>query len=101
MKLKPTTSYDFSKSDLDFVLEIAKVGHVHLLSNQVSLVVFKEHDSSIGMTFMDYGGGDDKKCIGLQLPDNWYLENIYAQGHHELKGVLKLSLTFKVLKGDG
>lgn len=30
MKLKPLTSYDFSKADLEFVLELAKVGHVHL-----------------------------------------------------------------------
>jgi hypothetical protein len=33
-KLKPGTSYDFNEADLQFVLELAKVGHVHLLSNK-------------------------------------------------------------------
>ena len=101
VKLKPTTSYDFSKSDLEFVLELAKVGHVNLLSSQVTLVVFKEHESFCGMTFKDYGGGDLKKCEGLQLPENWVLEGVYAKGHHDIKGVLQLQMTFGVKKSNG
>lgn len=96
MKLKPTTSYDFTKADLEFVLELAKVGHVHLLSSQVSLCVFKDYDNSIGFSFVDYTGNE--KCNGLTLPSNWTIESIYATGHHQITGVQKLSITFKVTR---
>ncbi len=73
MKLKPNTTYSFSKSDLEFVCELAKVGHVHLLSDQVSVI---QHNASGGanISFKEYGGGGDKQCFGLKLPDNWVIE---------------------------
>jgi len=78
-QLKPTTGYHFSEADLKFVLELAKVGSVHLLSSQVSLTSRKE-SSTLNLTFKDYGGTEGKSCDGLKLPDNWVIENIYSSG---------------------
>lgn len=93
MKLKPSTSYEFSKSDLEFVLELAKVGHVHLLSNQVSLVSIKETgQSSSSLSFKEWTGSDESnKCDGMQLPSNWVIEYIGASDN-------KLHVTFGVKK---
>lgn len=98
MNLKPTTSYDFSKEDLAFVLELAKVGHVHLLSNQVLLIEVNEpsHHSSSSLTFKEYGGTDNKKCDGLVLPSNWVIEHISGIGHHQICGVQSIQITFGI-----
>jgi hypothetical protein len=72
MKLKPNTSYDFSKEDYEFVIELAKVGHVHLLSNQVALITEPGYSESSSLTFKDNMG--DRKSPGLVLPPNWCIE---------------------------
>lgn len=71
-KLKPGTSYDFSEADLRFVIELAKVGHVHLLSKQVSLTKESGYDESASINFTDII--NKEKCDGLQLPSNWVIE---------------------------
>lgn len=83
--LKPHTVYGFSTSDLEFVLEIAKVGHVHLLSNQVSLLTDQT------FSFKEYGEEESKKCDGLKIPDNWAIEHIGKKDNY-------LYITFGVKK---
>jgi hypothetical protein len=68
MKLNPNTDYCFSEADYAFCIELAKVGHVHLLSCQVSLT------SKGGISFIERVG--EKKVAGLTLPDNWCIEYI-------------------------
>lgn len=85
IKLNPSTTYSFLKEDLDFVLELAKVGHVHLLSDQVTLLSEKN-----GLSFKTYGNDSEKGCDGLKLPDNWFIEGIYTKGEQSL------SITFRV-----
>jgi hypothetical protein len=79
-KLKPNTSYDFSEADLQFAMELAKVGFVNLSSSQVTL------RSSKGLQFKDYGSDD--KCEGLVLPPNWAIESIYHSEESKSVGVL-------------
>lgn len=69
-KLRPSTNYSFTREDLDFVLELAKVASVHLLSNQVSLMKRANYDENASLTFND----TREKCFGLQLPENWFIE---------------------------
>lgn len=88
-KLKPGTSYDFNEADLQFVVELAKVGHVHLLSNQVSLITTREYDENASMEFKDIMS--EEKCDGLRLPHNWCIEWIGSSK----KGI---SITFGVKK---
>lgn len=90
MKLKPSTTYDFTKEDYDFVIELAKVGHVSLLSNQVSLISKPGYSDSGSLDFKDNMGG--KKCPGLQLPANWCIEWVGVNNNilHVTFGVKKL-----------
>lgn len=75
IKLKPTTSFCFSKEDYEFILELAKVGYVKLLSSQVEL---KSDRENYGITFIDHVGIN--KCDGLKLPDNWIIEYVCVNG---------------------
>ena len=87
MKLQTKTDYIFSKEDLDFVLELAKVGGVNLLSSQVRLISEKE-----GFSFKEYhndGGG----CDGLKIPENWVIEFIGRKGENT-------AITFGVKKNS-
>lgn len=88
-KLKPSTSYDFTQDDMAFVLELAKVGHVHLLSNQVSLICVRE--SCAGGPFLSFKDhrNDDEDCLGLEMPEDWYLEYVGANDR-------ELKMTFRV-----
>jgi hypothetical protein len=88
-RLKPTTQFDFTNEDLQFVIELAKVGHVHLLSNQVSLISIKEYDETASLEFKDIMGKE--KCAGLQLPANWVIEWVGSSKN-------RLSITFGVKK---
>ena len=89
IKLKPTTQHSFTKQDLEFAMELAKVGHVHLLSNQITLTDVKGSSSSnLNLQFKEYG---DNGCDGMKLPDNWLIEEIYASERG-------LSITFGVIK---
>jgi hypothetical protein len=83
IRLNPTTSYRFSHDDLDFVLELAKVGSVRLCSSQVTLL----SDRDKGFQFKQYADAD--KCIGLTMPSNWIIEGIYCSEKH-------ISITFGV-----
>lgn len=76
MKLKPNTTYRFSESDLKFVCELAKVGHVHLLSEQVSLITIAT-SGDLSLSFKDYGT-EGRECLGLKMPDNWVIEWVGA-----------------------
>lgn len=87
--LKPTTQYIFSEADLQFILELAKVGHVNLLSSQVSFIALGSSSSKPHFSFKDYGC--EVKCDGLQMPPNWVIEGIYT-GENTLK------ITFGVSK---
>ena len=71
INLKPTTSFTFTKDDLDYVLQLAKVGHVNLLSSQVSLIT---KDKSFN--FKVYNDDKNKECKGLTMPSNWCIEFI-------------------------
>lgn len=73
------TVYHFSKSDLDFILSLAKIGHVHMLSSQVILT-----DSGRGIS--------PKNIIGqsLKLPENWRIEWVSASND-------KVNITFEIL----
>ncbi len=72
MKLKPNTRYRLSEADKAFVLELAKVGHVNLLTHQVSLRSSKKYGGS-GLSFKETGGNG---CPGLVIPKNWVIEYI-------------------------
>ena len=85
--LNPSTNYAFSEADLKFVLELAKVGYVHLLSNQVSLLSNKGD----GLSFTHYSNDPDKKVDGLKLPDNWLVEGIYASDTVGVKVLFKVN----------
>jgi hypothetical protein len=74
MKLKPSTTYNFSGKDLAFVNELAKIGYIHLCSSQVLLMSANERD---GINFKDYGNETMGACEGLVLPENWNIEGIY------------------------
>lgn len=69
--LKPNTNYELNAEDINFSVQLAKVGSVHLLSSQVLLTAtgnkgLKFHEcSSLGVI-----------CDGLQLPSAWSIENI-------------------------
>jgi hypothetical protein len=70
-ELSTSIEYSLTQKDKMFAMELAKIGHVHLLSNQVSL---KSKDS---IQFKDYLDG----VKGLILPDNWVIEYIgYSDG---------------------
>lgn len=72
-KFKPSTSYRFTKEDMDFVLELSKIGYVKLLSCQVSLV-----SDDKGLSFKEWSSSDESlRCDGLSLPDNWVIEGIW------------------------
>lgn len=81
IKLKPGTSYGFTPEDYEFILELTKVGAVHILSHQVQLL-----DINVGKTNTPTGHGFGFKdvsqsknpCNGLTLPDGWVIENIYT-----------------------
>jgi hypothetical protein len=88
--LKPTTNYRFSESDLQFVLELAKCGHVHLLSNQVSMIDVRSSGNRPNFTFKEYGITDMVGCEGLKMPENWVIEGIYTDDN-------SLNITFGVL----
>lgn len=78
---KPTCQYYFSDNDYKFIIQLAKVGSVHLLSRQVRLI---SHDKDT-LTFLCHvkDNDDDRNCLGMVLPDGWIIENIYvnAEGH--------------------
>jgi hypothetical protein len=86
--LKPSCSYTFNKEDLAFVLELAKVGHVHLLSSQVTLTSYGD-SNRFGFTFKEFG--NEVECIGLKMPDNWCIEGIYCREY-------QMAITFGVEK---
>lgn len=89
MKLKPSTTFDFTDDDLLFVIELAKVGHVSLLSNQVSLISKPGYSETNNLNFKDSMG--KYKCNGLQLPANWCIEWIGVNNNilHVTFGVKK------------
>ena len=90
-RLKPTTTYSYSKADLDFCTELMKIGHVHIMSSQVVMKVLKEsHSSAISFSFKEFAS-EGKGCDGLKLPDNWVVEYIFSDGN-------QLSITFGVHK---
>lgn len=90
---KDSTSYDFSKSDYDFIIELSKVGYVHLLCNQVSLMDDRAGRRETHHSFPFKNGSiiNQECCDGLKLPDNWLIEYISSDEN-------KLSITFKVSK---
>lgn len=88
-KLKPSTNYSFNENDLKFVVELAKVGHVHLLSNQVSLITTNDYSEGAAMDFKD--SMNEEKCDGLRLPQNWCIEWIGSSKS-------KLHITFGIKK---
>ncbi len=91
-KFKSGTSYDFQKEDYDFILELSKVGYVHLLSNQVSFLDEKAgRRESHGFAFKNYSVIDNEVCDGFKLPENWLIEHISSDEN-------KLSITFKVMR---
>lgn len=67
-KLNKSVTYSFNEDDYKLILELCKVGHVNILSSQVSL------KSEKGWGFVEYG---DNRCKGLVLPDKWVIEGIY------------------------
>ncbi len=67
MELKKNTTYRLSKADKEFAMELAKIGHVHFLSDQVTLKAMSEKS----LSFKEYG---EKSCDGLVLPENWVIE---------------------------
>lgn len=74
MELNVKTTYRFSEADLKFAIELAKIGDVHLLSDQVTL---KSHDNKSNLSFKEYG---DNGSDGLQIPANWFIEWIGSKG---------------------
>ena len=83
IKLSPTTNYCFTEEDFRFILELAKVGYVNLLTYQVLLIT----GAKKGFAFKY--SGDENECKGLQLPQDWYIETIYPQGD-------SIQITFRV-----
>lgn len=89
MPLKPSTDYHFSEYDKAFAMELAKIGHVHFLSNQVILKAWPTSNGGTSqLNFVEYG---DKGCVGLVLPSNWAIEWIGSDVNH-------LSVTFGVTR---
>lgn len=95
IKLKPNTTYTHSQADLQFVLELAKVGHVHLLSSQVSLISEKRNSE---ISFKDWGSVGEKECKGLKIPENWHIEyiGIVDEALHITFGVSKHEIVASV-----
>ena len=72
---KPTCQYYFSDNDYKFIIQLAKVGSVHVLSKQVRLTSCSNEQ----LTFLDYGdGNDDRACLGMTLPDGWIIEGVHV-----------------------
>lgn len=90
--LKPNTTYKFTDADKQFVLELAKVGHVSLLTSQVSLIT-KPDSHNPYLSFKEYGSNENDKCEGLKLPHNWVIEYISAKDN-------QISITFGVLSNQ-
>jgi len=87
--LKPSTDYRLTEADWRFVCELAKVGYVHVLTNQVSLIAETTgRKDAHSISFVEYGGGDEnRRCQGLKLPDHWLIEHISSSSE-------RLSITF-------
>jgi hypothetical protein len=85
-QLKPSMSCSLNADDKAFVLELAKVGHVNILTSQVSLMVAAKRENYATINFSD--NASTPKCEGLQLPSNWAIEYI---SYHE--DMLKLLFT--------
>ncbi len=90
---KDTCSYDFSKADYDFILELSKVGYVHLLGSQVAFMDDRagRKETNHIFSFKNYSINKNEACDGFKLPDNWLIEYISSDEN-------KLSITFKVSK---
>ena len=90
---KDGTSYDYSKSDYDFITKLSKVGYVHILSNQVNFLdnMAGRRESSHSFSFKNYSIKNNEACEGFKLPENWIIEHISSDEN-------KLSITFKVNK---
>lgn len=74
---KPNCTYNFSDSDLKFIIQLAKVGKVNILSNQICLTSCENQK----LVFLDYGRGEsnERACDGMTLPDGWIIEGIYTE----------------------
>jgi len=85
-KLKKNTKYDFNENDYLFMRELMKVGYVHTLSSQVSLL---SRDKVI--EFKEFGDTESLRTNGLVLPENWCIEYIGSADNF-------LKITFGVSK---
>ena len=72
-------SYNFTQEDLDFAIQLAKIGNVHLYSSQVKL---SSHNTS-ALNFKE------SFPAGIKFPKNWGIE--YMNGNE--RGI---SVTFNV-----
>lgn len=79
------TRYALSAADYTFCIELAKIGHVNIMSSQVTIIAIKGYSE---------GGLDFSKNVknGINLPDNWRLE--FAGYSEERKA---FQITFKIL----
>ena len=89
--LKPKTQYHFSKEDLEFIIELVKVGYVHMLSSQVTL------HSRKCIQFKEFSGDNDG-CDGLKLPENWIVEGIYGEPIGQYDADVKITFGIKKMK---
>lgn len=72
---KPNCQYQFSDSDCKFIIQLAKIGEVHLLSKQVRLTSYNNEN----LAFLDYGDGNGSlACLGMTLPDGWIIEGVHV-----------------------
>jgi hypothetical protein len=90
---KADSSYDFSKEDYDFILELSKVGYIHILSRQVSFMDDRagRKEFSHSFPFKNYSINDKAACDGFKLPDNWIIEHISSDEN-------RLSITFAITR---
>lgn len=71
--LKPNTNYELNAEDINFSVQLAKVGSVHLLSSQVLLTATENK----GLKFQECSSSG-VVCDGLQLPSSWSIESIFT-----------------------
>lgn len=84
--LKPNTNYELNAEDINFSVQLAKVGSVHFLSSQVILTAAEGK----GLKFHECNSSG-VICEGLKLPDSWIIERIFINTDGKVEVVFKIN----------
>lgn len=84
--LKPNTNYELNAEDINFSVQLAKIGSVHLLSSQVLLTAIGEK----GLSFYECSSSG-VVCYGLELPNSWSIESIFSNTDGKVEVLFRIN----------